>query len=420
MCPMPLRTAARLALAALLLAVAMLLAGLLPSAQADDEPTDDAPVELGPRPFHLLDRLEAGALKDRLSACANGPFRRTDFSIAHRGAPLQFPEHTRESYLAGWRQGAGVLECDVTFTKDRQLVCRHAQCDLHRTTNILKTPLAEMCRTPFTPADPATGAEAQAECCTSDLTLAQFKTLRGKMDAADATAETLEAYLDATADWRTDLYSPGTLMSHREAIALFQELGARMTPELKTPEVAMPFDRDYTLEAYADQMIADYRAAGVGPADLMPQSFDLEVVRHWIAAHPDIADRVVFLDSGPWREPGLAASIARLPDLAADGVKIVAPPLWVLVTLEEGRIVPSAYAHAAKAAGLDIVTWTLERSGPLADGGGWYYQTVADAIDDDGDMLRLMDVLAREVGVIGIFSDWPATVSFYASCSGLD
>ena len=25
----------------------------------------------------------------------------------------------------------------VTFTKDRELVCRHAQCDLHTTTNIL-------------------------------------------------------------------------------------------------------------------------------------------------------------------------------------------------------------------------------------------------------------------------------------------
>jgi glycerophosphoryl diester phosphodiesterase len=37
--------------------------------------------------------------------------------------------------------GAGILECDVTFTRDRELVCRHAQCDLHTTTNILDTPL---------------------------------------------------------------------------------------------------------------------------------------------------------------------------------------------------------------------------------------------------------------------------------------
>ena len=75
-----------------------------------------------------------------------GPFRESDFSIGHRGAPLQFPEHTKESYEAAARMGAGILECDVTFTKDRQLVCRHSQCDLHTTTNILAIPaLAAKC-----------------------------------------------------------------------------------------------------------------------------------------------------------------------------------------------------------------------------------------------------------------------------------
>ena len=71
--------------------------------------------------------------------------RRRSFSIGHRGAALQFPEHTREAYEAGARMGAGILECDVTFTKDLQLVCRHAQNDLHTTTNILVTPLAAKC-----------------------------------------------------------------------------------------------------------------------------------------------------------------------------------------------------------------------------------------------------------------------------------
>jgi len=57
--------------------------------------------------------------------------------------------------------GAGIIECDVTFTADRELVCRHAQCDLHTTTNVLEIPeLAEKCSVPFTPADPATGTPA--------------------------------------------------------------------------------------------------------------------------------------------------------------------------------------------------------------------------------------------------------------------
>ena len=71
--------------------------------------------------------------------------------------------------------GAGILECDVTFTKDQELVCRHSQCDLHTTTNILAIPeLAAKCTHAFTPADPAAEKEASAKCCTSDLTLAEF------------------------------------------------------------------------------------------------------------------------------------------------------------------------------------------------------------------------------------------------------
>ena len=58
-------------------------------------------------------------------------------------------EHTSASYRAAAVLGAGRLECDVTFTKDRVLVCRHAQCDLATTTNILSTPLADRCRVPL-------------------------------------------------------------------------------------------------------------------------------------------------------------------------------------------------------------------------------------------------------------------------------
>jgi glycerophosphoryl diester phosphodiesterase len=41
----------------------------------------------------------------------------------------------------------------------------------------------------------------------------------------------------------------------------------------------------------------------------------------------------------------------------------------------------------------------------IRTGGGWYYQTVTDVIDNDGDMFEVLDVLARDVGILGIFSD---------------
>jgi len=108
-----------------------------------------------------------------------------------------------------------------------------------------------------------------------------------------------------------------------------------------------------------------------------------------------------------------------MENLVAQGVKIVAPPMWVLVTLDNDTIVPSAYAKAAKQAGLDIITWTLERSGLLKNHGGWYYQTTTEVIDNDGDTMKMLDVLAKDVGILGIFSDWPATVTYYANCMSL-
>jgi glycerophosphoryl diester phosphodiesterase len=42
-----------------------------------------------------------------------------------------------------------------------------------------------------------------------------------------------------------------------------------------------------------------------------------------------------------------------------------------------------------------------------------------DALHIDGDILVTLDVLARQVGILGIFSDWAATVTYYANCMGL-
>ena len=70
-------------------------------------------------------------------------------------------------------------------------------------------------------------------------------------------------------------------------------------------------------------------------------------------------------------------------------------------------------------------TAATERSGRIAEdvrGGGdaFYYQTTLDALANDGDILTTIDVLARQVGIIGLFSDWPGTTTYYANCVGLE
>ena len=377
--------------------------------------------QLGPRPFYLVEDMDKGKLKRQLKSCKRGPFYKTDFSIGHRGAALQFPEHTKESYQAAAQQGAGIIECDAAFTKDRELVCRHSQCDLHTTTNILAIPeLAEKCSTPFSPANPLTGEKASAKCCTSDITLKEFKTLCGKMDASNPNAETLEEYMGGTADFRTDLYAQcGTVLSHAESILLINKLGAKFTPELKFPSVEMPYENNYSQEDYAQQLVDEYRNARISPKKVWLQSFNYNDVLYWVNNAPRYGKQAVYLD-GRYNDPSFEPSLADMERIKADGVNIIAPPIWMLIeTSSKGEIIPSDYAKFAKAAGLKIITWTLERDGPLKNGGGWYHQSISEVINNDGDTFKVLDVLAKDVGVIGVFSDWPATVTYYANCMNL-
>jgi glycerophosphoryl diester phosphodiesterase len=380
-----------------------------------------ASIQLGDRPFFLVDGMDEGKLKDQLKQCKKGPFYRTDFSIGHRGAGLQLPEHTRESYEAAARQGAGVVECDTTFTKDGELVCRHSECDLHTTTNIVNTPLNAQCTKPWS------GPNSNPQCCTSDLTLAQFKTLQGKMDASNPSAPSAEGYLGGTASWRTDLYnSHATLMTLRESIELNEKLGVKHTPELKSGDPARITQVFGSQAAYAQKMIDTLVSEGVNPRDVWLQSFDLNDVLYWIKHAPAFGRQAVYLDDvDPTASPAIPRlTLAELQDLKKQGVRVFAPPMPALLAVSSnGEIVPSQYALDIKSVGLDIITWTFERAdlrkGAAGAGFYYYFDPTGKAIKKDSDMYKALDVLARKVGIRGIFSDWPATVTYYANCMDL-
>ncbi len=55
---------------------------------AGDELAKSA-ISYGTRPFYLLDDMDEGKLKQELKSCQAQTPKRTEFSIAHRGAPLQ-------------------------------------------------------------------------------------------------------------------------------------------------------------------------------------------------------------------------------------------------------------------------------------------------------------------------------------------
>jgi glycerophosphoryl diester phosphodiesterase len=387
----------------------------------DGQSSGKQSIQLGPRPFYLVDGMDAGKLKDRLSQCKAGPFHRTDFSIGHRGAALQFPEHSKEAYEAGARMGAGIVECDTTFTKDGELVCRHSECDLHTTTNIVATELNAKCSVPWS------GPGSNPQCCTSDLTLAEFKTLQAKMDSSVPGATTAQGYLGGTPSWRTDLYTGrGTMMTLRESIALNEKNGVKHTPELKDGDPARINQIFGGQAGYAQKMIDELRDAGVDPRNVFLQSFTKEDILYWVQNAPEFGRQAVYLDSiDPTVNPPIPRlTIDELRQLRRQGVQIFAPPMPALLDVDaHGNVVPSQYALDIRSVGFRIITWTFERAdlrnGAAHAGFYYYFDPQGKAIKKDSDMYKALDVLARQVRIIGIFSDWPATVTYYANCMGL-
>jgi glycerophosphoryl diester phosphodiesterase len=111
------------------------------------------------------------------------------------------------------------------------------------------------------------------------------------------------------------------------------------------------------------------------------------------------------------RREDVPVAIRKLADRAAAGVDA------------HGNVMPSQYALDIKGLGFKIITWTFERAdlrnGASQAGFYYYFDPQGKAIKKDSDMYKALDVLAKQVRIIGIFSDWPATVTYYANCMGL-
>lgn len=362
-------------------------------------------VEPGNRPLELIESIQNTALKQQLNDCRGMSFSPSDFSIGHRGAPLGYPEHSLEGYVAAAEMGAGLIECDAVPTKDGELVCRHSECDLATTTNILQTPLARKCSQPFTGATSTNNATAK--CCTSDLTLKEFETLCARADASDPRAKSVNQFLRRTES--PVIENPltcGKVMSHRESIELVSSLDRKHVPELKgfgkqtrLRELSGGFE-------YRDKIVQNYQNAGVSPSDVFLQSFDIEDVLYWKSAYPKFGENAVWLD-GRNKNPFFKPTLEDMQRLKEKGIDIIAPPIPVLVrTVENGELALSDYARFAKSVGLRIMTWTFES----------YRVNNALYSETPGRMLEVLDFLSEEVGVIGIFSDWPGTVTYYANC----
>ncbi|HYR36474.1 MAG TPA: glycerophosphodiester phosphodiesterase, partial [Burkholderiales bacterium] len=268
------------------------------------------------------------------------------------------------------------------------------------------------------------------------LTLQEFKSLHGKMDGFNPAARTPQEFLAGTPSWRTDVYSArGTLLSLRESIALNQRNGVKHTPELKEGDAATIAHVFGSQAAYAQKFADVLQAAGVDPDDAFPQSFNVNDVLYWIDRTPyggqavflvdydDVANNILLFDTTGKQLEKREDQLKFFAELRKRKVNIIAPAMPALLAVNGDRVVPSQLAKDLKGMGFDLITWTFERA-DLRQGAskaGFYYDfdPTGAAIKTDGDMYKALDVLAREVKILGIFSDWPATVTYYANCMGI-
>lgn len=157
-------------------------------------------------------------------------------------------------------------------------------------------------------------------------------------------------------------------------------------------------------------MIDEYKEAKIEPSRVWPQSFNEPDVLYWIQNEPAFGAQAVMLD-GNETFGGISH---RAGYLASVGVRYIAPPIGQLVASNANRtaLVPSAYSRLAIAAGLKVITWTVERNY-----GCWPAEATTLTTPQCSSMneFELIDTL-HKMGVVGVFSDWPATTTFYASC----
>ena len=256
--------------------------------------------------------------------------------------------------------GAGIVECDTTFTSDGELVCRHSECDLHTTTNIVATALNAKCSVPWTgPGQnpPAVLHERPDARGVQDAAgkmdapprgdhgrglpgrhpVLAYRPLHGPRHADDAAREhrpqrEKRRQAHAGAEGRrpgahqADLRRAGAVRAEDDRRAA--RLRRRPAPRLSA--VLRPGRRP----------LLDPARAGLRPPGRVPRQ-----------RRPDPDPPI------PRPDPG------RARQLRAQGVRIFAPPMPALLDVDAAAtMVPSQYARDIRSAGFKIITWTFERA----------------------------------------------------------
>lgn len=338
-----------------------------------------------------------------------GPFTNCETTIAHRGSPLGYPDHTKEGYEAAVEMGACKLSCEAVFNKDGDLYCRQDRCDLHYTTDILTNPdnecLAKKCSQPFE-------KDKGAQCCASDFTAEELDRLCVTQEMqTNQGADTVADYLSLPS-WKTPHHTAAChkIMSHQAFVEFAASHQKHMVVELLDETGPM----HKTATAAAERLILDYTNSSNAVAEnhVFVQSVHKQHVRTWLTG-PKFNQAVLRIPQ--------SKSVAEVMD-DLDQLSDMTPPLR-FASAHHSSLLTSTSASALYGSSWikpAIVTHAKQHGMTLWAMGltGGELQVSAQSSDflrKDSDYVLLLHALMTN-SVSAVFTDWAESVSHYENC----
>jgi hypothetical protein len=154
-----------------------------------------------------------------------------------------------------------------------------------------------------------------------------------------------------------------------------------------------------TYDEIRHKIIQEYRDEGVPASQVFAQSFQVPDVLYWIKHEGEYGNTAVMLGT----------DFKGFEKTAADmGVKIISPSYGNWVTEDGDSYEVTEFAKATAAAGMKLIGYTAERN---------YYRPAGQPYSDmEVNELQHIHAAAMKANVMGLFTDWPATLTFYANC----
>lgn len=302
----------------------------------------------------------------------------TPLIIAHRGAPGYLPEHTLESIILAYSQGADFIEQDLVVTKDLKLVVLH---DIHleTVTNVEQTfPQRK---------------RADGRYYALDFTLAELKTLIVH-ERQDAQGKQV---------FPNRYQGKGTfrIATFEEQIELIQQLNRQFKkstgfyPEIKSPAWHQKQGVDIS-----KLVLSMLRKHGLDNADkeIYVQCFDFAETQRLRKELGAKVKLIQLIGENDWLESPTDYEVLKTP-IGLKAIAKVAQGIgpWIPQLINLETMLPTNYIKQAHNAGLQVHPYTFRK----------------DALPVNVNAQQMLQLLFDELKVDGLFTDFTDTVVNY-------